>query len=102
MLPKRERRHIGAEVPKVVQQVRYLWISVLEPRWSARGRLEREEPIVVRLVGLERDVRVIRDQAVYHVSECLAIVVQVALARAVRPYEEVELEVADFPFFDRV
>ena len=75
--------------------------AVLEPRRPARDRLEREQPVVVRLVDLERDLRVVGAQPVEHRDERVVELVHVAHAvgapEAVEPHEEVELEVAHAP-----
>ena len=74
--------------------------AVLEPGRPARDRLEREQPVVVRLVDLERDLGVVGAQAVEHRHER---VVDTRTCRrasgpdAVEPHQEVELEVAHAP-----
>ena len=104
--PERERRDPRAQVPQVVQHARDVGPAVLEPRRPARDRLEREQPVVVRLVDLERDVRVVGAQPVEHRDERVVELVHVAhavgAAEAVEPHQEVELEVAHVPALDRL
>ena len=85
-----------------MEQCRRIGRAVLEPERAPERRLEREQPVVVRVVGLERHVREVAPQPVDHREERVVVLVEVVLAGAVEPGHEVELEVADVPVLDGV
>ena len=85
-----------------MEKARGIGRPVLEPQRSADRRLEREQPIVVGVVGLERDAGEVVAQAVDHRDERVVVLVEVVHPGAVEPRHEVELEVADAPVRDGV